>query len=88
MILLDENWPEAERRQVAMAGFGVRQVGVEWGRKGMSDGEILAALRGQRRVTFLRVTSTSTSGRSAIRAIASFCFRFRGAKRLPTRSDS
>ncbi len=53
MILLDENVPEAQRREMARLGLAVRQVGFEWGRKGMSDGEILTALQGMRRVTFL-----------------------------------
>ena len=38
---------------MAEAGIALRQVGFEWGRKGMSDGEILAHLRREKRVTFV-----------------------------------
>src|SRR5215472_11035883 len=34
-------------------GIAVRQVGFEWRRKGLSDDDLLAALRRERRVTFL-----------------------------------
>jgi hypothetical protein len=51
LTLLDENMPHA--RQMIRFGIALRQVGFEWGRKGMSDEEILAALRRQRRTTFL-----------------------------------
>lgn len=53
MILLDENWPEQQRHIMIKAASGIHQVGTEWGQKGMSDSEILAALRRQKRVTFL-----------------------------------
>lgn len=53
MTLLDENVPDAQRRKMIKLGIPVRQVGFEWGRKGMSDEEILTALRGGKRVTFL-----------------------------------
>lgn len=51
MTLLDENMPHG--RQMIQLGIALRQVGYEWGRKGMSDEEILAVLRGKRRTTFL-----------------------------------
>lgn len=51
MTLLDENMPQA--RQMIQLRIALRQVGFEWGRKGMSDEEILTALRRQKRTTFL-----------------------------------
>jgi hypothetical protein len=51
LTLLDENMPQA--RQMIQSGIAHRQVGFEWGRKGMPDEEILAALRRQKRTTFL-----------------------------------
>lgn len=39
--------------EMETGGTPVRQVGFDWGRKGMSDEEILAELRRLKRVTFL-----------------------------------
>lgn len=53
MTLLDENLPDAQRKRMGELGIPVRQVGFEWGRKGIPDDGILAVLRSERRVTFL-----------------------------------
>lgn len=52
MILVDENTPNRERVLLESRRLTVRQVGYEWGRKGISDEEIVTALRSARRVTF------------------------------------
>jgi hypothetical protein len=53
LILADENTRVDQRTFLLDPGFPARQVGDDWGSKGMSDGAILAALRSSRRVTFL-----------------------------------
>lgn len=53
MTLLDEDILESQRMEMETGGIPVRQVGFDWGRKGMSDEEILAELRRLKRVTFL-----------------------------------
>jgi uncharacterized protein YbjT (DUF2867 family) len=53
LILLDENTLASQRARLAAARHGVRKVGVDWGRSGMSDEQILVELRGMRRVTFV-----------------------------------
>ena len=53
MILLDENIREEQRRLLESAGIAVRQVGSDWGSKGMEDEQILAQLRQGRDVTLI-----------------------------------
>lgn len=53
MILVDENTREDQRKILVSRRLPVRQVGVDWGRKGMSDEEIVTALHSSRRVTLL-----------------------------------
>lgn len=53
MTLFDEDILESQRLEMNSSGIPVRQVGVDWGRKGMSDDDILAELRRSKRVTFL-----------------------------------
>lgn len=57
MTLLDENFPDQQRQRLLRARWPVRQVGFEWGSKGLPDHEILRALRSQRRVTFFTADS-------------------------------
>ncbi len=53
MILLDENTPRSQREILEARRLPVRKVGWNWGREGMSDEEVLAALRRMRNVTFV-----------------------------------
>jgi len=53
LTLLDEDILESQRLEMDSSGIPVRQVGVDWGRKGMSDDDILAKVRRSKRVTFL-----------------------------------
>jgi len=53
LTLLDENLPDGQRQQMIKLGIAVRQVGFEWRRKGLSDDNIVAALRREKRLTFL-----------------------------------
>ena len=52
MILLDENSLRSQREFLEARRLPVRAVGVDWGRAGMSDEEILTELRGARQTTF------------------------------------
>ena len=52
MILLDENSLRSQREFLEARRLPVRTVGVDWGRAGMSDEEILTELRGARQTTF------------------------------------
>ena len=52
MIVLDENSLRSQQEFLEGRRLSVRTVGVDWGRAGMTDGEILTKLRGARHVTF------------------------------------
>lgn len=52
MNILDENIPKNQRLLLERWGFHVRQVGVNTGRRGMQDDEIIPFLQHQRRPTF------------------------------------
>ena len=52
MILLDENFPESQRELLRGWRIPARQIGVETGRKGMADDEIIPLLLRLRRPTF------------------------------------
>jgi hypothetical protein len=52
LIVLDENILEGQRLLLEAARVAVRQIGVDVGRKGMKDDEIVVFLRRQRKVTF------------------------------------
>jgi hypothetical protein len=52
LILLDENSLRSQREFLEARRLPVRKVGLDWGRPGMTDGEILTELRGARQVTF------------------------------------
>ena len=52
MILLDENSLRSQQEFLEGRRLPVRTVGVDWGRAGMSDEEILTELRGARQTTF------------------------------------
>jgi hypothetical protein len=61
VILLDENSLRSQQEFLEARRLPVRTVGVNWGRAGMSDEEILAELRAARQVTFFTRDATSTS---------------------------
>jgi len=52
LILLDENTDRGQFEALQSKHIPVRKVGVNWGRSGMSDGDILSKLRGSRQITF------------------------------------
>ena len=52
MILLDENSLRSQREFLEARHLPVRKVGVNWGRAGMTDGEILTESRSARQITF------------------------------------
>ena len=52
MIVLDENILEGQRLRLESWRIAARQIGVDIGRKGMKDEEIVVLLRGRRGVTF------------------------------------
>jgi hypothetical protein len=52
LILLDENSLRSQREFLEARRVPVRKVGLNWGRAGMTDREILTKLRGARQVTF------------------------------------
>jgi predicted nuclease of predicted toxin-antitoxin system len=52
MNLLDENVPESQRRLLRSRRVSVRQVGLDVGRKGMKDDEIISLLHQSDRLTF------------------------------------
>ena len=52
MNLLDENIIESQRRELRDRGVSIRQIGVDVGRKGMKDGDIIRLLHQRNRVTF------------------------------------
>lgn len=52
MNILDENIPASQRQLIEMWGIPVRQIGLNVGRAGMQDDEIIPLLLQQRRPTF------------------------------------
>ncbi len=52
MNILDENIPKNQRLSLERWGLRVKQVGVNVGRRGMQDDEIIPFLQRQRRSTF------------------------------------
>jgi hypothetical protein len=52
LILLDENSLRSQREFLEARRLPVRKVGLDWGRAGMTDREILTKLRDARHVTF------------------------------------
>lgn len=52
MIVLDENFPESQRATLTSWRANVRQIGVELGRGGMKDEEIIPLLHKLTRPTF------------------------------------
>jgi hypothetical protein len=52
LILLDENSLRSQREFLEARRLPVHKVGLDWGRAGMTDGEILTKLRNVRQVTF------------------------------------
>jgi len=52
LILLDENILDGQRLLLEASGVAARQVGVDVGRKGMKDDEVVVFLRRKRNITF------------------------------------
>jgi len=52
LIVLDENILDGQRLLLEASRVAVKQIGVDYGRKGMTDGEIIVLLRGHRNLTF------------------------------------
>ena len=52
MILLDENSLRSQREFLEARRLPIRKVGLNWGRAGMTDEEILTELRGARQAAF------------------------------------
>jgi hypothetical protein len=52
LIILDENILDGQRLLLGAWRLPVRQIGVDLGRKGMKDDEIVVLLRGKRNATF------------------------------------
>ena len=52
MNILDENIPKHQRQLLEKWGVRVRQIGVNFGRRGMHDDEIIRFLHQQRQPTF------------------------------------
>jgi len=52
LILLDENSLRSQREFLEARRLPVPKVGLDWGRAGMTDREILTELRGARQITF------------------------------------
>jgi Domain of unknown function (DUF5615) len=52
MNLLDENVPESQGRLLRSRRISVRQIGLDFGRKGMKDDEIISLLHQSDRLTF------------------------------------
>jgi hypothetical protein len=51
LILLDENTLRSQREFLEARRLPVRKVGLDWGREGMTDEEVVAQLHKMRRVT-------------------------------------
>lgn len=62
MIVLDENFPETQRRLLRSWRVQVRQVGLDLGRAGMKDDEIIPLLRSIPRPTFITLDRDFYSG--------------------------
>ena len=60
MIILDENILDGQRLVLEGWKIAIRQVGLEVGRKGLTDEEIVILLRRLRQPTFLLATMDST----------------------------
>ncbi|MGR3319377.1 MAG: hypothetical protein ACUZ8O_12985 [Candidatus Anammoxibacter sp.] len=52
MIIIDENFPESQRRLLLSWRINIRQVGIEVGRKGLKDNEIIPLLLKYKNPTF------------------------------------
>ena len=52
MIVLDENIHEAQRLRLVSSRVGPRQIGVDFGPKGLKDEQIIVRLRGRKGITF------------------------------------
>jgi hypothetical protein len=52
LILLDENILDGQRLLLEASGVAARQIGVDVGRKGMKDDEVVVFLRRKRNIIF------------------------------------
>jgi hypothetical protein len=57
MNILDENIPESQRAQLRSQRIALRQIGLDLGRKGMKDEEIISLLHQLDRPTFFTLDS-------------------------------
>jgi hypothetical protein len=70
MNILDENIPANQRQLLIGRRVRVQQIGFDLGRIGMQDDEIIPFLLAQRRPTFSRAMTISTSVNYAMRVTA------------------
>jgi len=52
LIILDENILDGQRQLLQACRLAARQIGVDFGRKGLKDEEVVVLLRRQRNATF------------------------------------
>lgn len=52
MIIIDENFPESQRQLLLSWRINIRQIGIEVGRKGLQDDEIILLLIKYKNPTF------------------------------------
>jgi hypothetical protein len=69
MNILDENISKNQRQLLESWRVSIKQIGVNIGRSGMKDDEILSFLHHQRRPTFLHATTDFSNHRNAIHGI-------------------
>jgi len=53
MIIIDENFPESQRQLLLSWRINIRQIGIEVGRKGLQDDEIIPLLLKYKNPTFI-----------------------------------
>lgn len=57
MIIIDENFPESQRQLLLSRRINIRQIGIEVGRKGLQDDEIIPLLLKYKNPTFFSLDS-------------------------------
>ena len=57
MIIIDENFPESQRQFLLSWRINIRQIGLEIGRKGLPDNEIIPLLLKYKNPTFFSLDS-------------------------------
>lgn len=69
MIIIDENFPESQRQLLLSWRIHIRQIGIELGRKGLQDDEIIPLLLTYKNPTFFPWILIFIIGNFAIRNI-------------------